>query len=338
MESEETPLPPRRRIVVILVAFAVFAAPAIVVWGLGRSDDHIAQAPDDGYAITFPDEARAIDNADAEIVAQTNLPEGTLVWITTTSGGSCCPAVEHGAIVYTTQNSTCFGLVGDTADSEGFDLTITVQREFDIQFPGPMLAGEGESGPQVQPDSVLAVLGEDFEHLTGDQVVEHPDGSRALVATARFGWPEPQCGGDQLPLFGGPDCEAQEGQLQGGSLDEAMGEVMGALAQARMCEFWGLMLPAEVEAEHPWPEFAAEWREWYLNPPKDFSDAFSDSTWSNEPFTWHVVEVDGDRHVVEVTHHGEPMIRLDLLPMPDYCPSCDAGVVPFWGVVAWQLY
>lgn len=340
MENDAQPtIPRRRRAVVILVAFAVFLAPVLVLWVLGRDGGPSAAAPqDEGYFVSFPEEAASIDAFDAEIVAETNLPEGTIVWIATTNGGSCCPPVENGTIAYTTQNTSCFGLVGNTANGAPFAVTITVQREFDVQFPGPMSFGEEESGPQVQPDSVLAVLGEDFEHLTGDQVVEHPDGSRALVATASFGWPEPQCGGDPLPLFGGADCEAQEGQLQGGSLDEAMGEIMGALSQARMCEFWGLMLPPEVEADHPWREFAAEWRDWYLDPPKDFSDAVSGSTWSNEPFTWHVVGVDGDHQLVEVTHHGEPMVRLDLIPLPDYCPSCDANVVPFWGVVGWQLY
>jgi hypothetical protein len=32
-----------------------------------------------------------------------------------------------------------------------------------------------------------------------------------------------------------------------------------------MCEFWGLMLPPEVAADHPWPDFAREWRAWFLD-------------------------------------------------------------------------
>jgi hypothetical protein len=70
-----------------------------------------------------------------------------------------------------------------------------------------------------------------FEHLTGNQVVVQTDGSKHLVASASYPWPEPTCGGEPLPLFGGEDCVAAEGQLQGSSLEEAMTEVMGALTR-----------------------------------------------------------------------------------------------------------
>ncbi len=117
-----------------------------------------------------------------------------------------------------------------------------------------------------------------------------------------------------------------------------MGDVMGALTQARMCEFWGIDLPPSVEVQHPWPDFAKQWRDWFLNPPKDFSDARSDAHWDLEPLTWHLLSQQGNRYFVDVTDHDQVIISLELDPLPDYCPSCDPGVVPFWGVVDWQLH
>jgi hypothetical protein len=91
-------------------------------------------------------------------------------------------------------------------------------------------------------------------NASGDQVVVRADGSMRLVAKAEFTWPEPRCGGDPIPLFGGTECNPDdfEQQLQSHDLDGAMVDVMGAIGQGRMCEFWSTMLPPNVEAEHPW--------------------------------------------------------------------------------------
>jgi hypothetical protein len=41
---------------------------------------------------------------------------------------------------------------------------------------------------------------------------------------------------------------------------------------------------------------------------------------------------------VDVIHNGERVATLELRPLPGYCPDCEEGVVPFWGVTAWELY
>lgn len=298
-----------------------------------------------GYFIQFPDRAEPASPASGgfrvRVVATTNLPDGTRVEISTTDEWSCCPQVEGGRIVVETDDSSCYGPVGDAANSTGFEATVTVRPDLDtLYFPGPVAPG-GDSGSGVkneQPQSVVHVLGPNFERLSGDQVVEQADGSRWLVAHARFDWPEPRCGGDEFPLFGGPDCSESDGperQLQGDGLGGVMGEVMGAIGQARMCDFWGAFLPPEVQAAHPWPEFAAEWRAWLST--QDFSDAKPTSSWETGPLHWEEVSRQGDVHTLAVVHDGERIATLDVEPLPDFCPSCGSNVVPFWGVVGWTL-
>ena len=306
-------------------------------------------APSGGYFVHLPDQPSRVVGSEAgsvRIVAPTNLPDGTLFSTSTdvygskpgSSGsgeGSSGDSVKDGTMTFTIGNNTCNGLVGSIGDSAGFALTVTVSAKPVGAISVP--AGSDYTPPQ-QPDSVIRILGPDFENLTGDQVVVNHDGSKSLVATATYTWPEPQCGPDPFPLWGGPDCQQEQGQLQGDSLKGAMGEVMGALSQARMCEFWGLELPPDVAAQHPWPQFSDQWRAWYTNPPKDFSDANSDSYWDQPPFTWHETGQSGDRHFVDVTDHGQVILSLEVDALPDYCPNCSQNVVPFWGVVDWTFH
>jgi hypothetical protein len=115
-----------------------------------------------------------------------------------------------------------------------------------------------------------------------------------------------------------------------------MVEVMGAISQGRMCEFWGVMVPTDVEAQHPWPEFSAEWRAWLLE--QDFSDAEPSGHWSTGPLHWVRAGGGSGASTVDVIHDGRRIATLEFQPLPDYCPNCGANVVPFWGITAWQLY
>ena len=357
------------RAVTALLAVAVMSAAAVIGWTAvhvrnaagGRhqavsSPEASAEAsqapspeasgPEDSFIEFSPDILTGDDGNRVEV--RTNLPDGTVYELIDVSYGpkfgsqvghgfTCCDEIRHGMIVIPVGEGSCNNLVGAVGDSAGFEFTIVVRPVFDnLMMSGPM--GASPRPPPAQPDSVLAVLGEHFERLTGDQVVVADDGTRRLEASARFRYPQPECGGDPLPLFGGdPDCPPQREQLQGDHLESVMTDVMGPLSQARMCEFWAINLPPEVEAAHPWPEFAAEWRDWYLHPPKDFSDAESNSGWTLEPFTWHVTDRQGDRYFIDVTHHDVPVISLEIDRLPDYCPDCADNVVPFWGVMAWTL-
>jgi hypothetical protein len=346
------------RVLTVFVAFAVFAAAGVFAWrafyptepsatGGPPSTTATPSQPIDGYWIMFEDLKPTSGGNDfgVKILATTNLPEGTLLQVSnsilgspgsepSSGGGSCCRGVSDGQFTTTIGNSSCNGLVGATANSSGLIVTLTASPQ--VHVWGVPFGSDYE--PPRQPQSVIDVLGKDFENLSGDQVVKNDDGTRSLVATASFEWPEPQCGGEQFPLWGGPNCTEEQGQLQGDSLKDAMGEVMGALSQARMCEFWGLELPPDVAAAHPWPEFSDEWRAWFTDPPKDFSDANSNASWDAPPFTWHETGSEGDRHFVDATDHGETILSLEVDFLPGYCPNCGSGVVPFWGVVAWTFH
>jgi hypothetical protein len=339
------------KILVVSVALAVFGAAGVLTLqafapGSGprlAPQPGYPSPPASGYYVLFPDQdsvrAEGGDGSRATLTAITNLPEDTLLSISGGDEGTCCPPVKDGGIVVTAGNQTCYGPVGDAANSPGFDVEITARPDTDsLIYPGPISGSS--SGPK-QPPSVLDVLGPNFETLTGDQVVEQEDGSKWLVAKARYQWPEPQCGGDPIPLFGGPDCQPSQEQLQSDTLDGAMVDVMGAIGQGRMCEFWGVMLPPDVEEQHPWASFADEWRPWLLQ--QDFSDSQPSGDWTTGPLRWQEVGAchgpgAGQCHIIDVVHDDQRIATLQLAPLPDYCPDCSANVVPFWGVIGWTLY
>lgn len=324
----------RRRIEVIGLAFVV----ALVGIGLPialvthDSSDTAAHT----YYIHFPAAPTNVTDGSgrqgARFVATTNLPDGTRVSLSGPEG-SCCPQAEHGKIAIDTYgNESCYHLVGNAGNAPPYPVTITVQPVFNFGFPGP-----GPSAPPKQPESVLEALGKHFERMRGPQVHHTKDGN-VLVASTTYSWPSPQCGGP-LPLFGGPTCSYKEGnsQLQGGdTLAEAMPDVMGAIAQARMCEFWQADLTPTAQASITWPAFAAQWRQWYLDPPKRFGPPNSEG-WEGAGLAWHVVSRRGHRYDVLVTYRGHPLLRLQLVPLPNYCPGCGANVVPFWGVASWRF-
>jgi hypothetical protein len=342
---------------VVVVAFALFAASGALVWralepgggpAVGSPDaaaPTYPSPPASGYYILLPDrgeqitEQTEIGYSEVRVTALTNLPDGTLLDISTTDMGTCCPSVEDSTITFTTQDGACYDFVGDVRSGTTFDVTITAKPSFEPWIvPGGGVTADGEEpqAPQ-QPPDVLAELGPGFENLTGDQVQQQPDGSKWLVATGRILWPQPRCGGEQIPLFGGPTCEADRQQLQGDDLSQAMGEVMGAISQGRMCEFWNVMLPPDVEAEHPWPAFAEEWRAWLLQ--QDFTDAEPSGDWSEGPLHWVSTGSGdgGERYDVNIVHDGQTIASLTLQPLPDFCPDCNPNVVPFWGVTSWEL-
>jgi hypothetical protein len=332
------------RALTIIVAFAVFAAGGVLLWrGFmpGSADATrvwqrgYRSPPGTGYYILLPDQGEQVANFNVRVTALTNLPDGTLLDISTTNEGTCCPPVADSKISFTEQDSACYGFVGQPPSGAAFDVTITTRPDFGPWvIPGPVQA----SKPPQQPESVLRILGQRFQNLSGDQVRVQDDGSKWLVSKGTVPWPEPRCGGDPIPLFGGPEClpDEYEQQLQSDDLAGAMVEVMGAIRQGRMCEFWSVMLPPNVEAQHPWPEFSAEWREWLLL--QDFSSAEPIGDGSTGRLRWESVGDEGHRSIVDVIHDGRRIATLELQPLPDYCQDCGPNVVPFWGVTSWQLY
>ena len=155
-----------------------------------------ATAPATGYSVIFP---KALTQTDTglEVVAKTNLPEGTLYLVNTPGGGACCPAVHDGLMavsmndagqIDTSQAQGCRALrQGDLTQASDLQITITVDSEI-----GKHVIGAWGGQLPRQPDSVVAILGAHFENLTGDQVVQTGGGNR-LVASATYPWPEPRC-------------------------------------------------------------------------------------------------------------------------------------------------
>lgn len=335
------------RVAVIVVAFVVFASAGVLTWRAftpGGGPVTVWQPgypspPASGYYILLPDQAERLqgETFTVRVTALTNLPDGTRLGISTRDEGSCCLPVKDSKISFTTQDGACYGFVGQHAEGTTFDVTITARPSFEPWIvPGP---GPSQKAPQ-QPDSVIDILGRDFDNLSGDQVQEQKDGSKWLVAKGTVPWPQPRCGGDAIPMFGGKTCDPTEfdQQLQGDDLAGAMVEVMGNISQGRMCEFWSVMLPPDVEVQHPWPEFSSEWRIWLLQ--QDFSDAQPTANWSEGPLHWVEVGSRGGaagQRIVDIVHDGQRIASLVLQPLPGYCPNCAPSVVPFWGVVSWRL-
>jgi hypothetical protein len=334
-EREDGPLPRRpSRGPTIAVAVAVFLASGFLLWravapGSDTTPDQARQGypspPPSGYYILLPAVAEPTGEFEARVTALTNLPDGTLLDILTTNDGMCCLPVEDSRIIFTTQDSSCYGFVGEPPRGTSFDVTITAKPDFE---PWVVPGIGGSSDPPRQPDSVLGTLGQRFEHLSGDQVQPQDDGSLWLVSEGTVPWPEPRCGGDPIPQFGGPECNPDDFQRQ----LQAIGWVVGTISQGRMCEVWAVMLTPGAAAEHPWPEFSAEWRAWLLE--QDFSDV---GPTGNSKLRGVPVGDAGEATIVDVMHDGRRIATFEVQPLPDFCKGCSPGTVPFWGVTAWEL-
>jgi hypothetical protein len=196
---------PRQRLVAAVVAFAVFGAAALLVGTAfrvaGRADNTLATSPsypnppDSGYWIIFPDSTTPVGDG-MQVVARTNLPDGTLYSANTGPSGECCPPVQDGQIVLSMNEVGQLGTseeigcetVHTMPSTPALVITITVDSDTGQHVVGVPFGGT----PPEQPESVLAILGDRFQNLTGDQVVQTAGGNR-LVAAATYPWPVAQC-------------------------------------------------------------------------------------------------------------------------------------------------
>ena len=196
---------------IFALAIAIFAVPALrlgsgtaIAKASGSASDYPAP-PASGYWVLFPKQVSQGDGSNAQIFAETNLPEGTVYQAgdtvfgsvaeeALTSMGGCCDSVRNGLIGMGAGNDACNRSLSGGGRSAGFSVTVTVTPTIDTSDrTGP--PGEN-SEPITQPADVQAVLGDRFERLDGDQVRELSDGSgKELVATATYQWPDPQCSG-----------------------------------------------------------------------------------------------------------------------------------------------
>jgi hypothetical protein len=99
----------------------------------------------------------------------------------------------------TSQANGCTALrQGHLVESTDLRIRITVDSDIGSHVIGVPVtlpsadSPQADSGRPQQPDSVLAVLGQQFENLSGDQVAQTQDGKQ-LVATVDYPWPAPRC-------------------------------------------------------------------------------------------------------------------------------------------------
>lgn len=227
------------------------------------------QTPD-GYYLLFPEaiEATTDSNGGANVTLTTNLPEATLALNTYQDvGGSAGglglgDSVHDGKLTVTVFNQSCYDPPG-AQGSSGFELTVTIRPVFDnVPLEGPPPApGQSPRGPPSQPDSVLAILGQRFENLNGDQVTKDGEVNQ-IVVTRSYDWPPDSCAANRQA--GAPDeCKAEYGEAisEDQSAEAVAGQVLGPILQSQLCELWGAAT-AEFQAAHPWLEFRDTWRAW----------------------------------------------------------------------------
>lgn len=190
------------RLMAIVVGGAISLAAFAFAWTAWRSpasnDDATITAasypdpPQDGYWFVFPysPDADGDGSGGVTVVARTNLPDGTLVMILTSSGGGCCQAVSGGKIVVQVSPAACSPQ--PPVSQAGGQATITLLAAPDV---GERIFGVPlGSAPPGQPKIVLQTLGTHFENLSGKQVVVEGN-NRVLEATMSFEWPAPLCFG-----------------------------------------------------------------------------------------------------------------------------------------------
>lgn len=205
----------------MVVSVAVLAAAGVGAW---RAFGPSSESPPtrepttpSGSFLTLPKSATAAlgggtSHITVTVTAQTNLPDGTIVlakWETGPHGGggpqgkgvtilSVNTVVHDGELQARTDEPFCNYL------GSGFDLTIEVRPFYeDWVVPGPMGSGSPSPWPPTQPESVLQVLGDHFQDLTGNEVTS-TDSSRGpinqIVVTGSYDWPAPPQG------FAPPPC------------------------------------------------------------------------------------------------------------------------------------
>jgi len=146
------------------------------------------------YEVTFPVEPTPADGwkGHYSVVIVTNLPEGTTADLEYKDelgeGGGCCTAVVQGALAAPLVNNHCVDKDGILQGSK-VTVQVIVAPNYGFMIHGGPEAVRNALG---QPDSVLAVLGTDFENLNGPDV-QIGGGVRMLIASAEYQLPADTC-------------------------------------------------------------------------------------------------------------------------------------------------
>jgi hypothetical protein len=232
------------------------------------------QRPHAGYFMQMPLAAASpsIDAMGGAVIKVTsNLPDGTLAYITSDLPGRG-PSVWllHrfvGGMLRLHQTLYC-SEKKDIDLTRGFDIQVIVVPDISLIFKSE--GSECKSltncgfGP-LQPRSVQAVLGRNFERLTGDSVTTII-GARALVASAHYAWPKNDCRAS-LELAAGtpPTCPPSTTSInddEGGANLEAVAQSIAILLrQNRICDVYSFTTERFRRA-NPWRDFRDRTKRW----------------------------------------------------------------------------
>jgi hypothetical protein len=335
---------PGRRALAAGVPVLVLAAAAFAVWRAfepARPAPVASRSAEEGYYLRFTDDISATSdpNGGADLVLDTNLPDGTIVLqqdaetgIQGGSGMGLGSAVRAGHLSITVSDQSCYASQG-VPRSTGFTVTITVRPVFDtVQIEGPAAPNGSPRPLPGQPPQVLSILGDHFQNLTGDQVTTDGD-VRQIIVTLAHSWPDHVCAGylaSNVPADCGPNGEAVS---EDASADAVAASVIGILEQTRLCELWGATTP-EFQAANPWPGLRDAWLTWVeglgslAGSPGHEQDtplSFQIVSTSHETFT---APSDGtvlpDSFVVDYMLSGSPIAEAEFVHTG---PTAD-GVVP----------
>lgn len=206
----------------------------------------------------------------AVVTMSSNLPDGTLAYVTTDASGNegewqVVQRVIRGRLTLRSDGQCD----GNTEDLRlGFNVQVIVVPDISLIFR----PGEGVCrgltncgiGP-LQPRSVQDLLGRNFERLRGDDVTTIFD-TPALVASAHYAWPRDAC---RKPLdirTGFPvACPRSAATINEDQRGEDTGIVAQSiprvLAQNRICDLYNFMTE-EFRNRIAWQTFRDRWKRW----------------------------------------------------------------------------
>lgn len=266
-----------------LVALLLIAAQLLLA-SCDRSTSRPAAAPEPtpahhhrGYYIDLPVKATkpSIDSTGGAVVnATSNLPEGTIAYITTEVGGADyyggAPILRRivAGTLKLRQPNYCAGGPDRDLIKHGFDIHVVVVPDLSLVLTNHggtcrSLADCGV-GP-LQPRSVQRILGSNFERLTGDSVLAF-FGSRAIVADAHYTWPGDECPFSRDFEAGAPrSCEPANKGLnedEGGvNLEDVAQSVTMLLGHYRACDLYSFTTE-RFRRTVTWSELRERVRRW----------------------------------------------------------------------------
>jgi hypothetical protein len=142
------------------------------------------------YWVSLPTAAAGPnDDGSYEIDSTTDLPDGTVAYIdveSTQSGSGFFQSVDGSQLVIGVANNDCTN-DGGVVSSVPFTLRVSVAPDYRLYLDGPP-----PPTPHWQPDSVYAILGDDFQNLTGPDVTKVA-GMNILQVSGEYQLPSDTC-------------------------------------------------------------------------------------------------------------------------------------------------